>query len=104
VATGLAQADSRPDYATLAAVGATPRLRRVLATCQAAVVAFLGTALGIAAGFVPATAFIRADPELDLVLPWANLGVILVAIPLLAAAAAGLLVRSDLPLGRRLAD
>jgi putative ABC transport system permease protein len=104
VATGLAQADSRPDYATLAAVGATPGLRRVLATCQAGVVAVLGTVLGIAAGFVPAMAFIRADPELELALPWANLAVILLGIPLLAAVAAGLLVRSDLPLGRRVAD
>ena len=44
VATGLAQADGRADQATLAAVGADPRLRRRLTAFQAAVVAGLGAA------------------------------------------------------------
>jgi putative ABC transport system permease protein len=103
VVTGLAQADSRPDYATLAAVGATPRMRRKLATCQAAVVAGLGTVLGMAAGFVPAIAFINADTQLNLILPWRNLLIVLVGLPLMAALLAGLMVRSRLPLERRLA-
>jgi putative ABC transport system permease protein len=98
VATGLAQADSRPDHATLAAVGGAPRLRRLLAMSQAGVVAGLGTALGIAAGFVPALAFIRSTPELNVVIPWSDLTVILVGIPILAAVCAGLFVRSRLPL------
>ena len=69
IATGLAQADARADHATLAAVGAAPRLRRTLAAAQALSISGLGTALGVAAGFVPAVALIAALPGLDLVDP-----------------------------------
>ncbi|RJK94906.1 FtsX-like permease family protein [Vallicoccus soli] len=101
VSTGLAQADARADHATLAAVGATPRLRRSLAGAQALVVAGLGGALGIAAGFVPALAFVGSDPQMTVVLPWPSLATILVGVPLLAAAGAWLCTRSRLPLVAR---
>ncbi len=101
IATGLAQADARPDHATLAAIGAEPRLRRTLAALQALLIAGLGTSLGIAAGFVPALALIGAIPTLDLVLPWVALGCVLVLLPLLAAAGAWALTRSRLPMSRR---
>lgn len=58
ISTGLAAADGRSDLATLAAVGASPRTRRLLATSQAAVIAFLGALLGAVAGFVPAAAIV----------------------------------------------
>ena len=103
VATGLAQADGRADQSTLAAVGADPRLRRRLTAFQAAVVAGLGALLGTASGFVPMVAFIYADTELRFVAPWGHLLVIAVVVPAVAAAAAGLLTRSRLPLSRRLA-
>ena len=54
----MAQADARADHATLAAVGADPRLRRSLAAPQALVIAGIGTALGVAVGFFPALALI----------------------------------------------
>lgn len=103
IATGLAQADARADHATLAAIGAAPRLRRTLAAAQALSIAGLGTALGIAAGFVPAVALIGAVESLDLVVPWLRLLAVLVGIPLLAGVLAWLLTRSRVPLERRVA-
>jgi putative ABC transport system permease protein len=115
IATGLAAADGRADLATLAAVGASPGARRSLAAFQSAVTAGLGTLLGAAAGLVPAVGMVRAlnaaalqapFPRLDpypLVLPWANLGITLLVVPLLAAAAAAMLTRPRLPMVRRLA-
>lgn len=113
VATGLAAADGRADLSTLAAVGATPGLRRRLAGAQSLVTASLGTALGIVAGLVPAIGLIRAlNAPADgiapanpwpLVLPWPSLLVTAIVVPLLAALAAVLLTRSRLSLVRRLA-
>lgn len=102
IATGLAQADARADHATLAAVGAAPRLRRTLAAAQALTIALLGTGLGILAGFVPAVALIGAVKSLDLVIPWARLATVLVGVPLLAGVLAFLLTRSRVPLERRI--
>lgn len=116
IATGLAAADGRADLATLAAVGASPRTRRVLAAFQSAATAGLGTVLGTVAGLVPAIAILRAmtntvavvdghpvkQTVLPLVLPWANIAVTLLVVPLLAAVAAALLTRSRLPMVRRL--
>jgi putative ABC transport system permease protein len=103
VATGLAQADGRADQSTLApsaptracAAGSPPSRRRWSP----------GSArlLGTASGFVPMAAFIYADTELQFVAPWTNLLVIAVAVPAVAAVAAGLMTRSRLPLSRRLA-
>lgn len=112
IATGLAAADGRADLATLAAVGASPALRRRLAAFQSAVTAVLGTALGVVAGLVPAYGLIVAlnsslgaeDPAgYPLVVPWALLLVTAVVVPLLAALAAGALTRSRLPMVRRTA-
>lgn len=103
IVTGLAQADSRPDHATLAAVGAPPGVRRRLAMAQAATVAVLGTTLGVGAGLVPALAYLGADPARDVVLPWPSLTAVLVVVPLLAALCAAVFTRSRLPLQRRIA-
>jgi putative ABC transport system permease protein len=102
VATGLAQADGRADQATLAAVGAAPRLRRRLTAFQAATVAGLGAALGTVAGFVPTSAYLYADEEMRFVPPWLHLAVIALVVPGVAALLAGLVTRSRLPMARRL--
>jgi putative ABC transport system permease protein len=102
VATGLAQADARPDYATLSAVGASPRVRRTLAGAQSWSLALLGTMLGVLAGLVPAIALVWARPDYDVVVPWAALGLTLVLVPFLAGLGALLLTRSRLPMVRRL--
>lgn len=108
IATGLAAADGVTDLATLAAVGATPGLRRVLAAFQSYVTAILGTVLGVLAGLVPAIALIRASNTgqgggLPLTMPWTNLAITLIAVPMIAALAAAAVTRSRLPLVRRAA-
>lgn len=117
IATGLAAADARADLSTLAAVGASPGVRRRLAAFQSAVTAGLGTLLGVVAGLVPAIGLLTAlnrPPEgappgfarenpFPIVLPWESLAVTGVVVPLLAALAAAALTRSRLPLVRRAA-
>jgi putative ABC transport system permease protein len=60
VATGLALTDGQSDLETLAAVGARPRVRRILAGSQATVTASLGAVLGSVTGLLPAIAIIEA--------------------------------------------
>lgn len=103
ISTGLAAADGRADLSTLAAVGAAPRTRRLLAMSQAAVVAFLGAVLGALAGFVPAAALVETLGDWPLTIPWLVVAAILLVVPLLAAGFAGLFTRSQLPMLRRTA-
>ncbi len=106
-ATGLALADSRPDLTTLAAVGARPRTRRVMAAAQALVIGLLGAVTGVAVGFLPGIAAAypltssNGQPPI-IAVPWLLLLGMAVAVPALAAATAGAGVRSRLPLTRRL--
>ncbi|MEU2611519.1 FtsX-like permease family protein [Micromonospora sp. NPDC007271] len=112
VATGLAAAEGRRDLSTLAAVGADPRVRRMLSLWQAGVIAGLGSALGILAGLGSAAIILAslnrryaqawpAEEPFPLVVPGLTLAV-LVVVPLVAMLGAGLLTRSRLPLERRL--
>lgn len=118
-ATFLALADARPDLATLAAVGASPRTRRGVAASYALVVGFVGAVLGAAVGFVPGIAVSRPlttssdytcdtgvgscgdiGPFLDV--PWLLVLGIVVVLPLVTAAVVGLAARSRLPMVARL--
>ncbi|MCI4064814.1 ABC transporter permease [Micromonospora sp. R77] len=112
VATGLAAAEGRRDLSTLAAVGASPRVRRVLSLCQAGVIAVLGSVLGIVAGVGSAVIILASvnrsyaeswpvQSPYPVVVPWSTLGV-LVVVPLLAMLGAALFTRSRLPVERRL--
>ncbi|MEV4492654.1 FtsX-like permease family protein [Micromonospora coxensis] len=112
VATGLAAAEGRRDLSTLAAVGASPRVRRVLSLCQAGVIAGLGSVLGIVAGLGSTIVILTSvnrqyadswpvQPPYPLVVPWLTLGV-LVVVPLVAMLGAGLFTRSRLAVERRL--
>lgn len=112
IATGLASADARPDLATLGAVGAGPRTRRLLTMGRAGFIAVLGCWLGIAGGFVPGIAVTRpltaqveefGAPQHGTIIdiPWALLAAIAVGLPLLAALVAGAFTRSNLPMTRR---
>jgi putative ABC transport system permease protein len=101
IATALSAADSRPDLVTLAAVGAAPFLRRKFAAHQAAIVAVLGTVLGALAGLVPAWAVIRAHGGMPFATPWQTIAIVVVGVPIIAAAASGGLTRSRLPSERR---
>ncbi|WP_406400828.1 ABC transporter permease [Streptomyces sp. NBC_00879] len=123
IATGLAQADAEADLKTLAAVGAPPRVRRTLSGFQCGVVAAMGVLLGSAAGVLPAVGlrltekreqmkfheqaldqgFGSADsvPYVPIIVPWATLAALLVAVPVGAALLAALVTRSRGALSRR---
>jgi putative ABC transport system permease protein len=113
MATGLAAADSRAALGTLAAVGASPRLRRALSLSQSGVIAGLGSVLGVIAGLGASTAVLftqnrgfadawPAPQPFPISIPWLNLLVALLVVPGLAMLGAGLLTRSRLPIERRL--
>lgn len=102
-ATGLALADSRTDQATLGAVGGSPRIRRSFAAFQAGTISWLGTVLGIGAGFVPGVAIVWADPQMRIVVPWIPLAAFLVVLPLLPMLAAFIFTRSRTVVPRRIA-
>jgi len=113
IATALAAADGRADLGTLAAVGASPRVRRVLSLSQSGVIAGLGSVLGVAAGLGASVAVLTAlnrawadvwpaPVPYRITVPWLNVGLALLAVPLVAMLGAGLLTRSRLPIERRL--
>ncbi|MEV6861035.1 FtsX-like permease family protein [Streptosporangium subroseum] len=119
-ATGLAAAEGRPDRATLAAVGATALVQRLLVAGQAAFVSGLGVAGGMLIGLVFGVVgvlgkfsdgriegvWVNSEPvgsfasEVDV--PWLALASVLVGLPLLAALLAALCVRTKTVLTRRL--
>ena len=101
ISVALSAAEGRADLATLAAVGAPPRRRRALAAAQALLVGGIGCALGVAFGaFVAFTARATTGSP-DFAVPWANLGVTMLAVPLLAVVVAAVFTPSRLPLVRR---
>ena len=112
-ATFLALSDARPDLATLAAVGASPRTRRAVAAAYAAVVGGVGALLGAAVGFIPGIAVTwpltamsygptgsSSGPFLDV--PWLMVLALVVVLPALTALLVALVSRSRLPLVARL--
>ncbi len=109
-ATGLALTDARPDFATLAAVGAAPRTRRSMAMASAAVVGGGGSLLGVLVGIAPGIAVAYPLTSTDygagvdpvLVVPWGVLAAVGIAVPLVAVAVTGVFVRSRLPMSRRM--
>jgi putative ABC transport system permease protein len=112
IATGLAAADGRADLGTLAAVGASPRVRRGLSLSQSGVIAGLGSLLGAAAGLGGSIAVLvalnrgfadvwPAPTPYPIAVPWGNLAAALLVVPAVAMAGAGLLTRSRLPIERR---
>ncbi|MFH8435329.1 FtsX-like permease family protein [Streptomyces sp. NPDC018007] len=116
ITTGLSKADAEADLTTLSAVGAPPGLRRSLSGFQCLVVALTGVLLGTAAGLVPAIALrltdlraalaeMRADPMQSaytpIVMPWETVGLLALAVPVLAGLLAAALTGSRQRLTRR---
>ncbi|GAA1673850.1 hypothetical protein GCM10009830_20240 [Glycomyces endophyticus] len=113
VSTGLIIAEQRRDMATLGAVGAAPGLRKRFAMWQTVVIAVFGAGLGTAAGVV-GYALIREalnrplqwtypfDAMYGWELPWASFAIMLLAVPLIAAAGAVVFTKATLPSERRI--
>jgi putative ABC transport system permease protein len=102
ITTGLSLADARTDHGTLAAVGASPRLRKGLAGSQALLTSGLGALLGCAAGALPAVLIVGSTERGAAVeVPWLHLLALLVAVPLTGALLAWLFTRARLPASRR---
>ncbi|MDQ0661540.1 putative ABC transport system permease protein [Arthrobacter ulcerisalmonis] len=102
ITTGLSLADGRKDHATLAGVGASPRLRKALAGSQALFTSGVGAVLGALAGLVPAVLLVLSTEMRHAVeVPWLQLTVLVSAVPLAGAALAWTFTRSGLPLSRR---
>jgi putative ABC transport system permease protein len=101
VSVALSVAESRADLATLAAVGAQPARRRLVSASQALLVGGLGCTLGAGVGaFVAFTARATTGSS-GFVVPWTDLAVTVLAVPLLAACVAALCTRARLPMVRR---
>jgi putative ABC transport system permease protein len=112
IATGLAAAEGRADLAALGAVGASPGVLRVLSLSRTAIVAGLGSTIGVAAGLGAAAALVsgmnagldvvwpRMEPPMPFVVPWGNVVLSLVVVPAVAVLGAGLLTRAGLPVER----
>ncbi|GAB3420968.1 FtsX-like permease family protein [Flindersiella endophytica] len=105
-ATALALDDARPDFATLAAIGAAPATRRTAAAGQAAITGVLGALFGVAVGTAPGlaltwplTAPSAGGHVIDM--PWLLLGTVVVAVPLVAVLGAAVLTRSKVAMMRR---
>jgi len=117
-ATFLALSDARSDLATLAAVGASGRSRRLIAAAYAGAVGLIGAVLGAAVGFVPGIAVtypltgvdhgMTVDPTghplpshfVDV--PWLLVGSVVLLLPLVTSLVVGLTARSRLPMVARL--
>ncbi len=102
VTVALSAAESRADMATLAAIGAQPRRRRTFAGAQALVLSGVGTLLGLVLGAVLGFAAGPLSGQAVFAVPWPNLGVTVLAVPLLAVGVAMLVTRAKLPMVRRL--
>lgn len=100
--SGLAQRDAMAEQRTLAGLGAERRTIRTVAAIQAAITSALGIGLALLVGTLPlAASFAMSHGRMPFVLPWLHLAGLLVS-PLLAAAAAWLVVRPPAPhTGRR---
>lgn len=101
ISVSLSAAEGRADLATLAAVGAPPRRRRNLAAAQAWVLGQLGCVLGVGIGALYGYTAHAAFGSPRFMVPWQEIGGIVIVVPLFAGLLAWLLTRSRLPMVRR---
>jgi putative ABC transport system permease protein len=92
MSVGLIRAESAGDLRTLAAIGASRRTRRTITSATAGTLALLGAMLGSAAGFAAIIAWAPTSIGGTFAhVPWADVLLILVALPVAAAVAGWLL-------------
>ena len=109
ISTALNQVEGRVQSATLSAIGATSGFRRSASGSQAVMIAAIGAALGVTLGIAPGLALAATlttdwDPahlEPVFVVPYARFALLVVGVPLLAAALAVITLRQDPVLTRR---
>lgn len=110
IVLALSSAETRPDMATLGAIGAPPALRRRVAAAQAALVTAPGLVLGSVVGVAFAWVLVLTRQQESgggswpFTVPWLELGVMVVGVPLVVMGGAYVLTRSRLPMIRRLVD
>jgi hypothetical protein len=107
VAVALVGAESRRENAVLVAVGAEPGIRRRVVGSYAFLMSALAGVLAIPAGFLPVAIVQSIRPtdypvaaDYPVIVPWATIGIVAVAAPLLAGAIAA--VTSRQPTSRAL--
>jgi putative ABC transport system permease protein len=89
---GLIRSETVADLRTLTAAGAGARTRRALTGVTAGVIAFLGAALGVVGGCLAVFVWSHADLTTTFAnMPWSDVGLLVVGMPLVGAAAAWLL-------------
>jgi len=89
---GLIRSETTGDLRTLTATGAGARTRRALTSVTAGVLALLGAALGAVAACLAAFAFAHSSLTLTFSsVPWSDVGLLVIGMPLIAAAAGWLL-------------
>ena len=89
---GLIRGETTGDLRTLTAAGASARIRRSLTGVTAGALALLGAVLGTVAGFLAALAFAHSSIGGTFGdLPWIDIALLVIGMPLVAAAAGWLL-------------
>ncbi len=101
---GLIRSESRGDLRTLTATGATSRTRRTLTGTTAGALALLGALLGVAGAYLTITAIYLGDLDYLGRIPVVPLGLIIVGVPLTAAAAGWLAAAIRQPPPARMID
>lgn len=101
ITAGLALADGREDHSVLASIGADPRLRKQLSAAQLGLTSVLGTVLGLAAGGLSTLTMQSLFRDLTLSIPWTQLAVLVLVVPLAGALVAWSFTKAQLPLLHR---
>jgi putative ABC transport system permease protein len=94
---GLIRSESAGDLRTLTATGATARIRRTLTATTAGALALLGAILGVAGAYVMMLALYHDDLGYLSEVPFFYLALVVVGVPLAAAAAGWLIAGREPP-------
>jgi putative ABC transport system permease protein len=94
---GLIRSESAGDLRTLTATGATPHIRRTLTATTAGALALLGAILGVAGAYVMMLALYHDDLGYLSEVPFFYLALVVVGVPLAAAAAGWLIAGREPP-------
>jgi putative ABC transport system permease protein len=98
---GLIRSEAGRDLSTLSATGASSWTRRTITGATTGTLALLGAVLGTAGAYAALTAWFRSDLHPLTQVPWLNLVLIVIALPLIATATGWLLAGRDPATTRR---